>query len=124
MAQVTAERIARNPVLESCWIGTSVPTRHTRLPPTRAIFGANNVRISGYVKIHCLLGASTESTRRYLHICAPIGTCVPDRHTVCRSYSLIYQADKARTAHFVTQEYVPICADAGVAIDRAAASIP
>ena len=85
MAQVTAERIARNPVLESCWIGTSVPKRHTCAATHQSYSRANNVMISGYVKIHCLMGASTESTRRYLHICAPIGTCVPDRHTVCRS---------------------------------------
>src|SRR5205807_3498187 len=57
----------------------------------------------------------TDAGRRYVQTCLPIGTHVPHRHAVCRSYWLIYQGDKQKTAPFVTQEYVPICADAGIA---------
>src|SRR5436190_21661284 len=73
--------------------------------------------ISRYVNNPCLMHATTDAGRRYVQTCVPIGTRVPHRHAVCRSYWLIYQGDKEKTAHFVTQENVPICADAGMGSD-------
>ena len=49
-----------------------------------------------------------------MNICTPIGTRVPYRHTVCRSYKPIYQGDKSKSAHFAIRGFVPICADAGI----------
>ena len=59
-----------------------------------------------------------------MSIGTPIGTRVPHRHAVCRSHTLIHQGDNVKSAHFTTPENVPICADARIAIDWAAASIP
>ena len=47
-----------------------------------------------------------------MQTCVPIGTHVPDRHAVCRSYRPVYQGDKTKSAHFSMKEFVPICADA------------
>ena len=40
------------------------------------------------------------------------------RHAACRSQRLLHQGDKAKTAHFTTQEFVPICADAHACASR------